>query len=215
MATKSQIASDIELRLTRGKPSDDLELDRRQIYFWMDSSLDAFVHNELVNSLAKGETLDPSYITKEECKIMIEEIKDCFDCKPRFYLTITKDVMDLPKDKGIIRVMDTRGVSLKHFEKEQIEMLELLEFARPTQTNQAFYRENRNIYIEKANKKMIDIVKYHVFYIPANLSVGIDEDDEYPIPTQLLPEFISFIEDIANRQMSRQFEDLEADGKQA
>lgn len=214
MATKREIASDIELRLTRGKPSDDLELDFRQIYFWMDTALDAFIHDSIKRDIEQGLEVNPFYIKKEECKLMTEEVKDCEDCDPRFYISITKTPISLPNDRGIVRVTDTRGAILGNFSKDQIEMLHLLDMAKPTKKKQVFYRENKNLYIEKANSKQIDIVKYNVYYVPMEAD-AVGDDDEYPISAELLPEFILFIEGIARRQMESGFEDLQNNGKQA
>lgn len=215
MATKNQIISDIELRLTRGKPSDDLELSRRQIAFWMDTYRDIFVKDLLNDAVKKKQPINPYYLIDESCKLATEEILGCEQCKNRFYLLLEKDVMPLMYNKGVFRVEDNRNVALKGFEKEDIEMLYNLRFSRPNQRNQVYYREGRKIFIEEVDEKIADIANYRVWYIPANYADTLSGDDEYPIDGDSLPEFIDYIEQIGIRQMYGEFEDLNNDGQQA
>ena len=65
--TKGQLISDIELRLTKGKPSDDIAIYRNQIAYWLDIERDNILTDILSDSIKKGNDIDPFYVESDLC----------------------------------------------------------------------------------------------------------------------------------------------------
>jgi len=216
--TKGQLISDIENRLTRGKPSDDLELSRSQIGFWLDSERDFLVSQYLDKKIKSKEPIDPYYITGiDKCLSLSTEEDECDteDCQYRYYITLTQDVLSLVGDRGVMRINDQNGNILIYSNKDDMDVFQYLSFAKPSRKRQFSYREGLRIYIEKIKPEMVKYLTYDVFYVPAYSGFEIEEDEDYIISSHLIPELLTRVEEIAWRQMLGQFEDLHSDGKQA
>ena len=107
MATKKELISDIELRLTKGKPSDDFEVDKRQISFQLD-----IVRSALIKSKAKEESKDDfsDFVTLYEAVEVYEEDKAADDGESAMWVKskLPEDVMSLPEDMGVYSI-ETQG----------------------------------------------------------------------------------------------------------
>lgn len=213
--TKNQIISDVELRLTKGKPSDDMSVRRNQISYWIDLVRDQIVSETIEQGIAEDRSINPYYIEKDSCLVPVKEADDCVDCeegKRRFYITLTRDVMPLIEGRGIVRVIDSDGRTLPVTTFHQLEMFRNLMFAQPTRKNQMCYREGRNIYIEKIGEKDLQYFEYDVFYIPLAEGSGVGEDVTYPLEDDLIPVLTDKVVEMGLMQMKLGTADLENDG---
>jgi len=77
--TKEMLVSDIILRISKGKPSDDQELEPRQVAFWIDQWLPFLVTDLLNKRVSMGLGIDPNYIKIEECAEPSIILLDCRD----------------------------------------------------------------------------------------------------------------------------------------
>jgi len=215
--TRKEIIDDIELRLSKGKPSDDLDIVRRQIAYWIDLERDLMVQEKLSDIVGprgdKG-NIDPFYIKDDLCLEPAKLADTCSDCprKDRFHITLTRDVMWLPGDRGIVRITDDRGVNLTYTTEKNIETMRSLPFAAPTKQKQVAYREERNIFIEVISEVGIDFFEYDVYYIPKAEGQGISDTADYPLEEELVPELTERVLVKALRQQGEGVGDLENDG---
>src|SRR5690348_6439066 len=106
MATKAQLIDDIILRVTKGAPSDDLELEPSQIAFWFDIVAKTMIPDYLNDKIKSGEMIDPEFILIEDNKkAVVEDVTMLESYQDRVYITITKPPMVLRNDAAIIRII--------------------------------------------------------------------------------------------------------------
>ena len=216
MSTKNEIISDIELRLYKGKPSDDSELSKRHISYLLDNLRSEILTDHLNQIIKNGDPVNPFYIFKEECNELTKEVSLCdAECKTyRYYFDISRDVLFLRNDKGIVRVTDNYGRSLIHSDETYSEVLVDLPYNNVSYLNQAFYRENNRIYILSHTPISSSYYKYNVYYIPEDIPDDYDNDEDYPLEDSLIPLLTDRAEEILRNQMQNQLSevDLSNDG---
>jgi len=212
--TKGAIISDIELRLTKGKPSDDTDVIRRQISHWVDITRDMMVSEKLTDIINKKGTVDPFYYASDLCLVPAKLADSCADCpnKDRYHVTLTRDVIWLPRDCGIVRITDDRGNNLAFTNERDIEIFRDLPFSAPSPKNQVAYRENRRIFIEELTESAITFFRYDITYIPKAEGQGLADTADYPLEDELIPELISQVTILGLSQMRQGIGDLENDG---
>lgn len=215
MATKGKLISDIELRLTMGKPSDDFELERSQIGHWLDILRDEFVKAILEKDIAGKKSINSFYITKEDCLPAVVDDEDCEgDCLPEVKITLATMPMGLTDDKGIVRVATNAGHTVSRSTINMYDYLYDLPFSKPSEDNLVWRREGKSIYISGADLEDVDITYFTVYYVPQYSSQDIGEDAEFNVEGDLLSQILDEAEAIGRRQVYGSDEDLENDGEQ-
>lgn len=185
---KHKLISDIEAQLHAGQPSDDSELDQKQIAHWVQIALHDLQRQEIVAEMKKGGGVPPIYVTRDTGLEMDEEaIADIDNNKQRFWITLTQDVLDLPYDRGIISVWDYDLNLLGKMCVGTIGMTRDLRFAAPSPDNRVWYRQGTKVFIEGINTDDIDFEPFMVDYVPKQDVVAMDDDDNILISDQLIP----------------------------
>src|SRR6185369_5113976 len=103
MATKAQLISDVMLQVYAGTPSDDANLEEREVAFWLGFHVNQLVATELNSKLARGEQFPAVYKKRASCEVLtVEDIECGDDCQDRVYALLSEDVLTVNKDAGII-----------------------------------------------------------------------------------------------------------------
>lgn len=71
---KLKLISDIELQLNQGTISDDSELDRRQIAFWIDYELGQLIRQECDTCVKLGKQIPPIYLVTDGALVLQEDM---------------------------------------------------------------------------------------------------------------------------------------------
>lgn len=212
--TRGKLISDIELRLTKGKPSDDLELERAQIGHWLDVVRDELVKADLDSELSEGKPLDTFYITRETCiSPTVEDLACVDDSIDEYAYTLTSTPMHLHNDQGVIMVRTDEDDLVMPTSLIDIQMIKDMQFTKPSNTNFVYYREGDKLVFFGLNRNPINDPKFIVYYIPQYTAASPSEADEFKIRDHLVGVLLDSVEQIARRQMST-FEDLENDAQQ-
>ncbi len=204
---KGDIISDIELRLTRGKPSDDFETDRRQIAFWMDA-----IRGQLLsNWIEKYDDIPPQALTHFDCKVAIAATPTCVvgTCYTKHSITISP-VLQLKEDKGVYRVALQGGKEIDRYRTSaEQDILKHIRLARPTDSHPAWYRINDKVFLlgtlPNANVQL-DLV--------LSDTTTVTDTSDYPIPDELTNILIEEAVKKGMQQISQGVLDLTNDGKQ-
>lgn len=209
---KSKLIDDIILRVTKGKPSDDLELEREQVAHLVDIEGDKLLR-EFLNEFAGNRLKPPDFYYKREvCKKPIKEEIDCVDdCGSRITFELSQEPINLLGSLEVGRVQTNKGIEVLKTTPGNIGWIKDLPFAKPTKDNLVYYREGRRLIIEGYSPKNILLSEFLVWYIPG--FAGSQENDSINISDDLVSDLTIKVEEIVRRQMSL-VDDLENDGVQ-
>lgn len=213
--TKNSLIDDIELRIYKGKPSDDSELDKSQIAFWIDSEREEIILDDINSTIKKGGEVNPIYIKKDTCLPITKEVLACDTAttNSRFSIQLTSNVLNVIKGKGIIRITNSEGDSLIGTSELMSEVLSELPFGGTSTGLQSFYLEGDKVFIQRSTNITLQFLSYNVYYIPAGVGFNTSGDEEYPIEEALVPVLLERVEEVARREMSLGVSDLDNDGK--
>lgn len=211
--TKNKLISDIILQLTQGSPSDDLALEEAQVAYWIEYHLHDLIRREIIDYRKKGQAIPPIYIRRDISLDLLEEsVADVSSEHQRLYVELEEDVLDLPRDGGIIRILDYDRNLIHVTTVEDLEDLRKLRFAKPSPENVVAYREGKKLFIEGFNTADIDFNPVMVSYIPKQDILGMADDAEVLISDQLVPVLIDVCVQRGKLQMYGTQPDKENDG---
>ncbi len=193
MATKNQLVSDIILRVTKGKPSDDLELERSQVSFWIDMVLGGFIKTKLDEALkAKDGTIDPTYIKIE--RDVDAKIKDT----NIIYIDLCDEPINLWRDGGVIRVATMDGDWVDKMKMEEIDDLAKLKHSKPSLKNIKYTRVQERLYIYGLTSDTIHLATFYIAYVPKiKLLETMEDTDEINVSDDILVQVAVEVEKIA------------------
>lgn len=214
MPTKSQLISDIILRLTKGKPADDFELEPSQVAFWLQLGLDKIVTDTINAHINNYGFVPEFYIINEKCKALNTESLTCVDDdKERLYLRLSKPPLEILGDRAIVRVKTNTGDTTYKARLSTIDFIEKLEFAKPSLDNLVYYRDGSDMLVIKGIPRALrDTVEFFVWYVPQTNLECFGDNEEIPIANYMLPALLDAVEDIARRQMYGSLSDVTNDG---
>ena len=185
--SKWQLISDVTLQLTQSAPTDDLALEEDQIADWASDFLNDLVKRECVAELNKGNSIPPVYITRETgLELTEEELDDIDDEDQRMYLELEGEVLDLPKDNGIVKVLDYDLNSISKTSTENLEILNDLRFAKATSENPLYYREGTKVFIKGFNTADLDFNEFMVHYVQKQNIREMEDEDVIKATDQLV-----------------------------
>ena len=196
MATKSQLISDIILRITKGKPSDDLELEGRQVAFWIDLVLGALVKETLDAQLKdKSGTIDPTFIKIEHD--VYPKLKDT----STIYIDLCDEPINLWRDGGVIRVATMDGDWVDKMKMEEIDDMFKLKHSKPSLKNIKYTRVKERLYLYGLTPDTIQLATFYIAYVPKiKLLDEMDDSDTIDVPEDMLVKVAEEVEKIARRQ---------------
>lgn len=214
MVTKGILIGDIELQLLQGSPSDDSELEPEQICQWVNTHLNDLVRKEIIAEQAKGNMIPPIYIMRETgLEFTEEEVEDVDDEKQRMFVELENDVLDLPRDGGLVRVLDQDLNLIRKTSVENLEDLRNLRFAKPSISNVVHYREGKKIFIEGFNTTDLEFNNPIVDYVPHQNLLELEDDDEVLVSDQILPLVIAAVVQTGKLQLYGTQADETSDSK--
>jgi len=212
MATKKEIKDLIELRVTKGKPSDDLEISETQIYFEMDMARSFLIKREADKK--KKDIVDSSLMSNFDCLEIIKEKLDCGDdCNEyRYYVQLPADVIKLPNDGGVVLVTTAGGTLISRIRPIDLLVFSKIKLIMPSKEYPTFTRIGKKIILHGASRLFLEEGSVNLTLIVSSTDV-LSEDDTYPIQDYLIGELIMMVEQALLRQIQGK-QDLENDGIQ-
>lgn len=202
MATKSELISDIHLRLSAYKPSDDTEIPRSLIGHWLEIARDAVVLGEAEGAEEVNvDAIDDFYLERYECSISQKEVSSCRkDCRyiisfPEVYFNNNEGI----KRVIVLRLDDSFGNKMIKVTRDYADSIKGLDYAKPKSGNLMWYREQNKLIILGLDERAANNTKFDIFFVP---SVETAEEDEFPVLPDDLPEILDYVEEIGRRALS-------------
>lgn len=200
--TKEQLISDIILRVSGGKPSDDLELEPTQIAHWATVARDELVSAYLEKQIRSGKGIDPFFIEKEVGKQLNQETDSFVEPDDnRLYFEVDKTPLALANDMAVVRVLTQDGVKVDKVFLEEVDEINQLEFSKPGPENLVYYREKEKIIILGVPVSMKDLIQFTVWYVPTQDINHIDDTDVIDIIPDLNATLLDIVEKMAKDQV--------------
>ena len=216
--TKGELVSDLELRLTKGKPSDDIELERSQIAHWLDIAANTVLADALMKEKRKFDDIDAQYIKASDYISPVEEtLTDVNAAYRRFYIPIsTLDILPFRghyRDYGIVRINNNKNQNIVEITYDDSDFYKNLWFASPSCNNIQWYREGGKVFLDGIDSSNAASEKFRLFYVAPIDSSTLEDTDEYPLADNLLSIISDLAEEIGRKQIYESIADLENDGK--
>lgn len=213
MATLGKMISDLELRFTAGKPSDDFEGSRQQMQFWLDSANGALLPTWIMKN--NSGIVPPVLIRRIDCLAVTTETPECEGgCCSYTYIQFPKNPdgkpivpITLPDDRGVIIMY--RGVETI-FRLPSPTMLSVMSNLKGGHDTMYFYRIADKMYL--FNGVFPSYSKITVMGAFSDTS-SLKDDDVYPTVDDLIPMILEEAEKIGRRQFA-EGNDLQDDGIQ-
>jgi len=199
--TKEKLVSDIILRISKGKPSDDLELEPSQVEFWIDQILPALVQTSLNQKILNKLGIDQSFIKIEECVEPKVKILDCRDCQNNVYIDLECAPVDLIRDSGMVRVATEDGDWVDQVTLHELDDITKLRFSKPSLKNIKYTRVKQRLYLHGLNTDTYHLAKFNIAYIPVPTVQGASDTDPIYISDELLKPLADELEALARRQI--------------
>lgn len=184
--TFEKYISDIELRLSGGKPADDLEISRAHIAYLLSVTRDNMVIQHLTDIIKKGGEVPAFYLERQSCEEMqIEDLECLDDCKDYVYVDLDATPLNLPNDLGIQRVETSDGEDVYRSSMINVGIFRKMKFTKATPDNLWWYRKGKRVYIEGISKKTLDVSKLIIWYIRSYAENQPLESEEFLISPEL------------------------------
>jgi len=213
MATKSEFISTVFLQVYEGAPSDDANLEEREVAFWGTFHLNQLVANELNEKLKRGEQFPSVYKKRAACEVLSIEEAQCGDgCQDRVYVQLPEDVLTINKDAGIVRVTTDEGDLVTKGSTETLDILRYMPYAKPSNENLVYYRESAKIFVEGIKNADVPFNELNVVYIPKQDIAALGNDDEILASDLVLPQLIDLVVQRAKMELYGSQQDVANDG---
>lgn len=212
--TKKQLIDDIILRVTKGAPTDDIELEQRQIAFWFDLVVKTAVADYINGQIKDRLTIDPIYLLVEDNKTAtVEDITMLEDCDDRTFITLTKTPMSLINDYGVVRVITEEGTMVNNVPVEELDTISKLTFGKPSRENLLYTRVDSRIYIHGLKRQHVGILKFSVTYIPTPEISTLADGDTVKLSDSLAALVSEAVEKMALKEIYQVDPDQENDAQ--
>jgi hypothetical protein len=183
MPTKAQLISDIELQVYQGAISDDANLEKTQVAFWISEAINALAANEINEKIKRQEPIPACYIKRAELEVPELDEEDS-----RIYLELEEDFLTVNKTMGIVRVITDEGDPILRASVETLDILNTLRWTKASENNIIFYPQApRRLYLEGLKEVDLPFNSVYVFYVPKQDVEALADTDEVLVSDMTLP----------------------------
>lgn len=214
MITKEQFISDVILQLTQSAPSDDLELEDKQIAIWGTYHLNQLVATECNEKTKRGEQIPSIYVKRTELEVSeLEEEAGVNESDERIFVTLDEEILDLNKDAGVVMVETDERDEVKKMNFADSQIFKHMRFGKPSLENLLYYRQGQKIYVEGFKSVDIPFNSLFIYYVPKQDLLTMDDEDEILVSDLVLPELINAVVQRGKLQLYGTQQDEENDGQ--
>lgn len=202
MKTRRDIISDVELRLTKFKPSDDLELEYGLMGQWVDLVRDEIAIKIAEQAIANNIEIDYIYVDELEGVTIIPETEKHVLGQRRWVMRFPESLLDGRKKFIVYRVRDSKNRTLIPITEDEREVYDHLWFSGASSCNPMYFREEDYLVMKGADEKYARDNKFNVLYVETKAG-EIDDDVPYPIGYEHLPMLLDRVEEIGTRALMK------------
>lgn len=202
--TKSDLIDDLELRLSSAKPSDDINISRRQLSDWVDMARDSLISSTIDNNF------DRSIIKKESFEDVLVQSSIQGD---KYYIELSCLPLSNRINSGIISVTSDCGDTVYEENIEDLNELKQLCFSKPSSSNLIYYVEGNKLFIEGLTSLSYTENDFIVRFIPSEVDRGASETSSYYLSPSDKEMVLRIAYEIGAEEIFNDFSDTENDGE--
>jgi len=204
MITLDRLVSDLELRLSESKPSQDLQVTQGQIAEWIDEARD-FVTRVRIDE-NKG-SIDPSIL------MTIRDQSSVYDpVRKRITIPIGSDVLDLKSNNGISAVFTDGGIEFSQVNPAEQISIKKMAFTKPSSCNYIYFREGSDLILDGPNPNTVSSLYITRIIVPAETHRVKEFNEKYYIMPSTVQDILTLAEEIGLRELRAGIMDLSNDG---
>ena len=203
MITQEYLVSDLELRLSKSKPSQDLDITYGQMAYWIDQARDSITRESIKDS----KYIDASIVmtTPGSFPYLVDD---------KYYVDLGVIPLDLYKGSGVLSVYNEYGDFIFGQSLSNKKRNSLLAFAKPSRCNIVYTLMGSSIMLSSGKPEDIDLeTKYFIDLVPSELSRVKQKSDRLYILPSTQEAIIEMAEEIGLRELTgRSIYDISDDG---
>lgn len=208
--TKKEYIDLVIVRITGGKPSDDLEIDARQVEAELNLAANALL-SSIQDKLQTEGGLEYVYGRFDGLAISEQTVSSNMDTyQARYYSTLPSAPTWLQNDMGLPVVETSGGVQIK---RQKVTDQYLYKYLPHSSKVLSYYRIGNKIYYTNIPEPFAQYGKVNIVIAIATTVGAVSDNDEYPIPTYLSQQLIDLTAERLLKQMQLP-QDLANDGRQ-
>ena len=203
MITQEYLVGDLELRLSKSKPSQDLDVTYGQMAYWLDQARDSVTYSYIKDS----KVIDSSLVMTTEGALpyIIDGL---------YYMDLGAIPLDLYKRSGLISVYDQHGNYISGQSLENKKRNSRLTFAKPSPCTVVYTLTGSSIMFDTGKDGYFNHRnKYFAELVPSELSRIKDRDSRYYAAPSTIESILEVAEEIGLRELTgRSIYDINDDG---
>lgn len=207
---RSVMIDDIELRISKWKPSDDSELERDYISHLIDLVGNSVIAAVLKDDFILGGSINSNFVKRFVYSDFTEDDAPSPDDQKRIYFDIDFDIIQLPDDMGIVRCTTNGGQEIVDTPNTNLDNIKYFRLGNPSKENLIRTREGRRIWIWGASNAFTNRGSVFLWAVP--VTSFYSDDDELPFGTDLADTILDMVEQKLLRALEIE-SDLDNDGE--
>lgn len=201
MITQEKIVSDLELRLSKSKPSSDLDVTYEQMAYWVDQARDAITKDYV----DEAKTIDESLI-------MNVNGASPYEVGSSVFVDLGLIPLDIKKNHGIVYVRNAEGEYLYNSSSKNSRFLSKLTFTKPSVCTVVYTISGSSLVLDGGEGPLS--TTYDIGLIHSELSRVKEPTDKYYVAPSTLISIIELAEEIGLRELyGAGYYDITQDGK--
>lgn len=197
MRTGADLVSELELRLTGGKPSNDSQLDRRQLRRWVD---DAFA--ELFPTFIRangGEVSGNGYLWFDGVDVLQEQLTTAVEKGEtnRYYCVLPAQPIELDNEGGIKLVENSQGQKFTRQRPYDRHVVKHLKFSKP---KLSYHRVGLRLVLDVPKQYLDSKFTLNLLMLVAPTAEDLPDNANYPCPNNLVLSLLDRAEQIGRKQ---------------
>lgn len=201
MITQEYLVSDLELRLSKSKPSNETDVTYEQMAYWVDEARD-FVTKQYVD---EAKNIDDSLVMKIEGLAPYEVGTDVF-------IELNLIPLDIKKNRGVVYIENDSGEFLFNATAQSNRYLKSMAFTKPSGCTVVYSLNGSAIQLEGGDALMSST--YNVGLVHSELSRTKLPSDRYYLAPSTQKLILDLAEEIGLRELNgAAYYDITQDGK--
>lgn len=198
--TQEYLVGDLELRLSKAKPSDELDIQYSQMAYWIDMARDEYTKEYI----KEEKRIDESLIMEIDGLVP-------YAIQDKVYIGMDIVPLEIKNGGGVIHLYDSDGNFLNKHSLSNKKFMNKLRFAKASACTIVYSLTGTAIMIEGGSSDLLNKT-YSIALVPSELSRIKNPQDRMYIAPSTVKAILEIAEEIGLREISQGIYDTDNDG---